>query len=593
MNKTASSLCLSALLAVLPACLHAARYSDTLTAAETLLAPASRQASDTTVSERRQERKERKEDRKEALKEEGEHLREEIKDAAQEVTEDIKNTFQEKKESIKETFSQTKENLVNWFNENIKANTVGDFAEIQRQNNQNFADYVRADWSVFPLEIRERNPMAEGSFFSDKAPSKASQAEEPYAIDVEGFIAPLPLIEGPVPENYYEEAGSDAVAALLSKQQFIPLKFYGKDINIYFNPSLRNISLGKGTGKHIAKFWLYLSDQDFNPVLFQLFQTKEELQLNDYQYYLLVRRFAEKLFAKNKNGEDLLFTVFMLNQTGYDARLGRLTAEGTNRFVILLPFFEQVYSLPFITIGTNNYYLAESPLTKKEMQGKVKVYEKAFATASHPFSIRINPQNTGIAPLYGKFHGYTFNERLAEMQADMPAGPFELSASAEFNPLMQKTFLYKLKPELDSLVQKKQDQNLQEVISERESQEMQLLQLLSFLNRNLSSQAKQSAKLNGYYLYPDLMFMKKGSGDILDRSLLLCLIANRILDIPAVLLVYPNYAMAAVCLKESPQDTESPFAQSGFVDIDGKRYYLCGPLPKTVQEPRKAKIFRW
>ena len=147
MNKTASSLCLSALLAVLPACLHAARYSDTLTAAETLLAPASRQASDTTVSERRQERKERKEDRKEALKEEGEHLREEIKDAAQEVTEDIKNTFQEKKESIKETFSQTKENLVNWFNENIKANTVGDFAEIQRQNNQNFADYVRADWT--------------------------------------------------------------------------------------------------------------------------------------------------------------------------------------------------------------------------------------------------------------------------------------------------------------------------------------------------------------------------------------------------------------------------------------------------------------
>lgn len=550
--------------------------------ADTLNTSTKEPPADSLGNERKQQRKERNEDLKEAIKSEGEHIKSEITGATDNLKENLINNF-----------NQAKEGLTEWFNENIKANTVGDFEEIQRQNNQDFANYLRTEWPCFPIAVDNRPLLTDGSFFTDKTPISSTDDKTPRLIQAESIITPLPVIFPPVPENYTSGAGTEAVAALLSKQQFLPVKFYGKEMNIHYPPSLRNISLGKGTGKHISKFWQYLSDQDFNPVLFQLYQYKEELKLNDYQYYLLVRLFAENLFSKSKNGEPLLFTVFMLNQTGYDARIARLNIDGESRPVILLPLFEEAYGLPYVTLGDNKYYLTENNLSKKELQGNIQVYEKAFATATHPVSFRLAPAKPAIAPIYGKFQGYTFNERLAQMQADLPAGPLPLYATADFNELMEKTFRYKLKPELDSMVQKKQDQNLKETLSEREKQEMKILYLNSFLNRCLTCQSKQSAKLNGCHLYPDMMFMKKGSGDILDRSLLLCQIANRILEIPAVLLVYPDFVMAAVALAEGEAPEGSPFGQCDYIEIDGKRYYLCGSLPKTVQEPEKAKVFKW
>lgn len=548
---------------------------------------------DSTASQPKQQRKEKTEDTKEAIKNGREDIESAILNAANDIKEDVKQEFNEKKETLIDNFNQAKESISEWFNDNIKANTVGDFAELQRQNNQDFADYLRTEWQSFPLAIDNRPVLTDGSFFTEK--TSAAKADAPHArlIQADSYITPLPVVFSPVPENYTHGAGTEAVAASLNKQHFLPLKFYGKDINIHYAPSLRNIGLGKGTGKHLSKFWQYLSDQEFNPVLFQLYQYKEELALNDYQYYLLVRLFAESLFSKTQNGEPLLFTVFMLNQTGYDARIARLNSDGKSRLVILLPLFEEAYGLPYITLGHNKYYLTENNLSKKDLLGNIQVYEKAFATATHPVSFRIDPASSGLSPIYGKFQGYTFNERLAQMQADLPAGTLPLYASASFNELMEKTFRYKLKPELDSLVQKKQDQNLKQTLSEREKQEMKILYLNAFLNRCLTCQSKQSAKLNGCHLYPDMMFLKKGSGDILDRSLLLCLISNRILEIPAVLLVYPDFAMAAVALAEGEAPEDSPFSQGDSIEIDGQRYYLCGPLPKTVQEPEKASVFKW
>lgn len=567
--------------------------AETFFAADTVNeASAGTAVPDSTVNKRKQDRKERNEDRKEAIRNEGEHIKTEIQNTTEELKETVKGEFNEKKEALKETFRQTKESLTEWFNENIAANTVGEFAELQRQNNQNFCDYLRADWQAYPLEISELEMPADGLFFTGKASPKDSK-DSCLVVRVASVIEPLAHISAPMPENYFDGAGAEAVSALVSKQQFATSKFYGQEIKIYYDPVIRNINLGKGLEKGVAKVWQYLSIQDFNPVVFQLYQYKEDLALNDYQYYLLTRQFADLVFNKSKKGENLIFTAFLLNQTGYDARIAQFQGEGGSRLALLLPFFEEVAGKPYLRLGNNRYYLMDIEPGKKLAQSSVKVYEKAHANATHPFSIRHEPQNTQIAPLYGKFQGYTFDERLAQMQADLPAGPLELYADADFSNLMGKTFLYKLLPESDSLVSKIQDANLKDRLSEREIQEIKLLNVCQLLNRSLSCQSKQSSKLGARHLYPELMFFKKGSGDILDRSLLLCHISNRVLKIPAILVVYPNFAMAAVCLTEGEADTESPFYGGDYVEWNGKKYFLCGKLPKAVKEPGQALIYKW
>lgn len=544
-------------------------------------------------------RKAQREENKQDLKDKGEAVKEQIKDAAIDVKDEIidqgkalKDQAKEKVGALKESFLEAKESVTDWFNENIKANTVGDFEEIQRQNNHDFSVMVSKEWTKYPLNIRTRPSFAETSLLSSKTASTPSVIDSVFSLQApDAFIRPN-RIAPPTPYAYFSGAGTEAVSQSVTKQ-YIAYKFYGTEIHIYYASSLRATTLGKGKEKNVAKFWEYLAQEDFNPVLFQFYQYKEELALNDFLYYQLIKEFAERLFVKSKNGEALGFTVFMLNQTGYDARLARLKGEKGERLVVLLPFYEQIYDMPFVTIGNNDYYLADVKLSKKEMASQVFCYKQALATATHPLSLTFNPAELRLSPLYGQFQTYVYNERIAEIESTFPSGDFWLYAEAPFSEPMSKTLLYRFKVDLDNQVQQKQDADVQHTLSEREKQEIQLLALSDFIERHIGAQAKQSAKLAGKYLPADLMFHRKGSGDIQDRAILFFQICNRILDIPAILVVHPDYILPAVALAEKTDGTaEDMFDTLPALLFEGKTYHLFGKLPKNADRSVPLQIYR-
>ena len=507
----------------------------------------------------------------------------------------FKEELRQTGQALQESFQELKEGVGSWFNESIKVNISGEYADIQRQNNQLFADMLRepSSWKNYSVQINQRPEYTEGHFFTNRTKPSADTTPG-RVIRYLSVIEPHGKIASPIPETYYSGAGTEAVSQMISKQQYCEIKFFGQNIKLVYEPSLRAIGLGKGKEKQIAKFWQYLSDENHAAVIAQLYQFKEELKLNDYQYYQMVRAFADQMFAKCKHGENLGFTVFVLNQTGYDARLGKLKTEKASSMVILLPVWEKVYGMPCIMIGENPYYIADLQLKSREMkEASVSTYSKAFASATHPVSIQINPAEIGIAPLYGMFEGYVYNERLAEAEASMPAGPMTIYLNASFNDLMEKTLQLRLKPAFDSLIQKKQDADLRQEISDAEKQQMRILQLSTFIDQNFSYQSKRSARLSGYYLYPDLMFWKKGAGDIWDRSVLFCQIANRIFDIPTVLLIYPDYAIPAVCLPVDKIPANSPFRTADYVEYNGKAYFLLGRIPKAVDTSVFPQLYVW
>lgn len=542
-------------------------------------------------------RQARKEENRQDLKDKSEAVKEQIKDAAIDLKDEIidqgkglKEQAKEKAGAIKESLINVKETVTDWFNENIKANTVGDFEEMQRQNNHDFSVMVSKEWSEYPLTIRTRPSFTECGLLCSK--TAAALQDSAFTLqDPTVFARPNP-IPAPRPYTYFEGAGTEAVAQSVTKQ-YISYKFYGTEIRIYYASSLRATTLGKGKEKNVAKFWEYLAQEDFNPVLFQFYQYKEELGLNDWLYYQLIKEFAERLFVKSKHGEDLGFTVFMLNQTGYDARLARLKGEKGERLVVLLPFYEKIYDMPFVTIGNNDYYLADVKLSKKEMGSQVFCYKQAFATATLPLSLVFNPAGLRLAPLYGQFQTYVYNERIAEIESAFPAGDFWLCAEAPFSEPMSKTLLYRFKVDLDNQVQQKQDADVQHTLSERERQEIRLLALADFIEKHIGAQNKQSAKLAGRTLPADLMFHRKGSGDIQDRAVLFFQICNRILDIPAILVVHPDYILPAVALAEKTDGTADGIPDTvPTLLFEGKTYYLFGTLPKDADRSVSPQIYR-
>lgn len=507
----------------------------------------------------------------------------------------LKEDFKQAGQAIHESIQELKEGVGNWFNESIKVNITGEYADIQRQNNQLFADMLRApaSWTAFSIQADPRPEYIEGRFFTNRTKPSADTTPG-RVIRYLSVLDPHGKIHSPVPETYYPGAGTDAVSQMISKQQYSEVKFFGQKLKLVYEPSLKAIGLGKGKEKQIAKFWQYLSNENHAAVTAQLYQFKEELKLNDYQYYQMVRAFADQMFAKGKHGENLGFTVFILNQTGYDARLGKLKTEKTSSTVILLPVWEKVYGMPYVMIDGNPYYIADVQLKSREIrEASVTTYSKAFAFATHPISIQIDPAGFGMAPLYGMFEGYVYNERLAEMEASLPAGPMTLYLDEAFSKLMETTFRFRLKPTFDSMIQKRQDADLRQEITDIEKQQMRILQLSTFIDQNFSYQSKRSARLSGYYLYPDLMFWKKGAGDIWDRSVLFCQIAKRIFDIPAVLLIYPDYAIPAVGLPAEKIPANSPFRTADYVEYNGKAYFLLGRIPKAVDTSVFPQLYVW
>lgn len=521
-------------------------------------------------------------------------LKNDVQDEIEQRKQDLKESVNDTKEALRENFNQAKEGISNWFNENIVANTVGDFQEVQRQNNYLFSTHIQGKWTEYALSVTSRPDYPDGQFFNlrSEADPKVSDSMRNISVLSAETLSDIETLQPPVPEIYYPGAGTDAISNLMTKN-FLTLKWQGETLKVYYLPSLRQAGMGKGTEKHVAKFWDHLSQEDYYPVLFQLYQFKEEKGLNDYQYYQLVRTFARSLFEKGKRGEEAAFCVFLLNQTGYDARLARLETEESREMVVLLPIFEKITELPFITLGDNPYYLIDRPLTRKETDAKIYTYDKAFALAKHPFSIRFDPSKCQLQPIYGKFQDYVFNERIAEMQNELPFAPVQLIGDAPFSTLMQKTLEFRFRSDVDSMIEKKQDANLKHILSEREKQELKVLHTAQFIQKNFAKSNKRSVKFEGI-MYPDQMFFKKGNGDILDKSLLLGKICHEILGIPALVVIFDNYATTAVMLDPNSKATEnSPFNTASYIDIDGNRYYLCSRLPKEVNPAHGFKIYRW
>lgn len=472
--------------------------------------------------------------------------------------------------------------------------TEGDFTVVQQNKNRIFASQLTEKWIGYSLLQEESQEYPDGQFFNLKseADPRISDSSRVISSALASALLPLAPIKNVIPESYYPGAGDDAVSDIMTKN-FLSLYFNGKNLKIYYLPSLRQTGLGRGKEKNISRFWDYLSQQEYYPVLFQLVQLKSDLGLNDYQYYQLVRQFAKKLFSKGKKGEDAAFTVFILNQTGFDAKIARLETEKSKETVVLLPLAEETSEIPFIRLGDRNYYLTDREISRKEKEVQVFTYTDSLDFAKHPVSFRFFPKECHLDPLYGKFQGYVFDERIAGLELQLPYPSLEIAAQAHFSPLLEKTLLFRFKPDIDSLIEKKQDSNLKHILTNREKQELAILQTAEFIQKNFSKNNKRGIKYSGI-LYPDQMFYKRGNGDILDKSLLLCKISNEILDIPAILLIFDNYAIPAVHLdSESAPSPESPFLTASYLELGGKRFFLCGRLPKDIRPDNGFRICQW
>lgn len=494
---------------------------------------------------------------KDNIKETADDIKGDAVGSAKEIGAEITETSKEVLESTKQIYGRVKEETTLWFNDNIKANTVGAYTDTRKQNNHDYGNYLRQDWESYSVKLDE-------DVFTAPKSEKRTQIDTLVRSNINiQFVEPLLNYKKPVPEGYSKDA--DILSGVIGNNKIV-FDLYGVKMDVFYDPDMSKMGFGKLSYDKIATFWQRLAETKYELCLYDLYELKNKCGLSDWAYYKMIAAVAEKIYPKNKNGERDAFTVFMLNQSGYDARMALIeNEEGKKQMVLLLAVYERLYSVPYIDIDGKKYYLF-TKLSARQLKKSILSYTKSFAKAIHPVSIRIEAEKFNLPALYERTAGLTYDFRLTQIYNDVPTCQIGVYAEAKAGKILGKYITHRMYLRIDTIgtTQDKIDY------------------ITSFVNDNFNISAKK-----GYAkrcLFVEQVLSLK-AGDIRDKAIFKALLIKELLDLPVMLVAYPNYYTLAVASSEID-------GLHSFVGPDNLKYTLLDNLSSAELniEARGVKI---
>ena len=132
------------------------------------------------------------------------------------------------------------------------------------------------------------------------------------------------------------------------------LNFYGRQVNLHFDPKLRIKSSGIDE-KNVSEYFKKMAKcQNETKALWgEVKGVVDQFGLNEWGYFCVLRTLSEKVFS-NVN-DRVMFCFYMLrNEGGFKTRIGRGKDSGNLTLLIALDNSKQVYSYTFFRFDDDN-----------------------------------------------------------------------------------------------------------------------------------------------------------------------------------------------------------------------------------------------
>lgn len=503
-------------------------------------------------------------------------------------------SFEEYKRQAEEKFNQFKE----------KANA--DFEAYRTRVNAEFADYMRQAWQKFnaepgqpvppspePPKPEEANPDQKPEDETlpfakvtpkDKPvpkPAPLLPEEEPVIPKPKPDPAPVPDPQpkpAPTPKPDPQPAPEPKPAPQPAPEPVKPkpdpvlpdapkprpdrprkpssseigFNFYGNDYIVPFDQSLK-FSLRGIDENSVADAWRRLSGNESVALVRKCVEIRDNLKLPDWGYVQLIEKISDTAFPGKKN-ESNLMQMFLLTQSGYKVRIGRLN----DRIVMLIPFKENLYNYTFIPIDGINYYMVD----RSAGLGPVYMYNRSFPKEQIVSLIIDNQPEIGIDSAatrnfesqYGPGikAGIAVNKNLMDFYNEYPrSNRWDIYANASLSREV-KNQLYPI---------------LRNAIAGRDKQDAANI-LLRFAQIAFDYKTDQEQFGSERSFFPDETFYYPYS-DCEDRAILYSVLVRDLLGLDVVLVHYPGHLATAVRFEE-------PLEGDHFM-IDGQKFVVCDP----------------
>lgn len=404
--------------------------------------------------------------------------------------------------------------------------------------------------------IKEEKPKP---VIEDKKP--VIEEQQPAIEDKKPVIEKQqPIIEDKKPAAKEEQPAMETPKPVLPSAQSSPLYagsadrskiVYGGQTFYLSNALNRKCKLSSLNENAIADAYEILCSTNYKPLLKDLQQIKNDMKLNDWGAFTLVKSVADAYCATTN--ESVVMQQFLLNELGYKARMARKANE--NKMVLFVAPDCQIYGHIYTVQNGQKYYDLSSTrpyqfyMCQKDSP-KAKSSMNMYLSTSPDFAGSVS---TSTHQAKGSAAKVTVDipKSLMDFYKSYPQCDYGVYAKASVNKEVEETLLSSLAP----YVQGKGEAEAANV-------------LINFVQT--AFQYERDEQQFGYekpFFVEELFYYPYS--DCEDRAVLFAYLVQKLIGLEVVFLDYPDHIATAVRFNEN--------VGGDYLMIGNRKYTVCDP----------------
>jgi len=444
-----------------------------------------------------------------------------------------------------------------------------DFNEYVIQRDKEFADYLKTHWTAYKTDA------------AIEPPEKPKPEEIPAYQDLPEREKAWNKIEAIVPKINTEDQkpGEVIVPQILKSDEEsfdkanMSFDFFGFRIILDYDQQFKIDPPAAINPATISKFWESMSRTNYNGLVSRLESYKTQMNLNDWGYYMLLKKFSESIYNTSENAQNLMIWVLM-NRSGYKAKM----AYAGENLSLLVPSKNMVYSRSFLDYNGLNYYVM-----RDLGADDIFTYDKDFPGANKTLDFHINSPLNFQKNLVNKSIGFnykekpysvniSFNQNVIDFYEHYPQVDLDIYFDAAVTPETKETLLENLRPVVVEM-------------SEPDAVGF----LLKFVQTSFAYKTDQQQFNKEKFFFPEEIIYYPYS-DCEDRSVFFAYLVKELLNLKVIGLEYPGHIATAVNLKTNTEGDNLVYKGEKYIVADPT--FINAPLGLTMPEYRghEAKI---